>query len=204
MNGATPQREKVEFPTNQPVLLRLDYDEGKLTAGRFGDQIQRTFDGGKKIAWLDIDVDTLILESGAKAGDEIAIQKREAKGPGGRKKVSWEVERVQEEPEPPPAPAARDARPTAAPLPQRAPVSAPRPTPRPVNEDRKQLPIDNSRVEATLHEARTFADCLASAAHACLLFNVEAKEQGRDEAWDKADIRTIAITLFIQRGGAKK
>jgi hypothetical protein len=32
------QREKIEFPTNTPVVLKLDWDEGTLKPGRFGDE----------------------------------------------------------------------------------------------------------------------------------------------------------------------
>src|SRR5579871_526024 len=89
-------REKVAFETNTPVLLRLDYDEGKLSPGKFGDQYQCTFDNGAKIAWLDPEVHALIIQTGARAGDEIAITKREVRD-GNRKRARWEVEKVEDE-----------------------------------------------------------------------------------------------------------
>ena len=218
-NGTTPLREKIQFPVNTPVILKLDYDEGQLSQGRFGDQMQRVFDNNTRIAWLEIEVDELIKQSGAKAGDEIGITKRETQT-GSKRRVTWEVQKVEAEPENHPANraynaeadaranqdtrprAARAASPRSAPPPQPAPPLASQP--RPVNEDRKQLPIDNARVEATLHEARSFADCLAAAAHATMLYNIEAKAQGIDFEWDKADVRTIATTLFINRAGGRK
>ncbi len=97
-NGAAaPLREKVQFRTNETEFLKLEFDPpAEPRAGRFGDQYMYFFDGNR-IAWFDPPVHELILRSGAAAGDEIAVTKREVKE-GRRMSVRWEVELVQEEP----------------------------------------------------------------------------------------------------------
>ena len=91
------QREKIEFPTNTPVVLKLDWDEGTLKPGRFGDEYMYVCDNDARIMWVKPELHTLIQQSGARAGDEIAITKREVKD-GSRRRTQWEVEKVEEEP----------------------------------------------------------------------------------------------------------
>jgi hypothetical protein len=200
-NGATPQREKVAFPTNEPVLLKLDYDDGVLSAGRFGDQYQYTFDGSTRIAWLDPDVRALILQSGAKAGDEIAIVKRESRQ-GAKKRVSWEVAKVEEDANAAynAELAARDAQGSrSGPARERAAqlASAPRPAAAPPAQRPAQIPLDNTRHEQTLLHARLFADCILAAVHAAALSEDESNTV--ELHWGQDDIRAIATTIYIAR-----
>lgn len=96
-NGATsangsmqPLREKVVFATNTPQRLTLEFDPpSEPRAGRFGDQYMYFF-GGNKIAWFDPPVHAQIVASGAHAGEEIEICKREVRK-GNRKHATWEV-----------------------------------------------------------------------------------------------------------------
>lgn len=204
-NGNGNLREKVEFPLNEPVVLKLDYNDGVLRAGQFGDQYQYTFDAGTRIAWLDPEVRTLIQKSGAKAGDEIAIAKREAKGQGGRRRVTWEVERVEEEPQPNhPANATYNAEASARANQDTRPKAAQRSTPRsaPRAAAPQQVPLDNAREEFTLKNARLLADCIAAAAHAAVLSEDESKTF--ELHWQQEDIRAWATTLYINANGGKK
>src|SRR6478672_5333862 len=91
------QREKIEFPTNTPVVLKLDWNEGTLKPGRFGDEYMYVCDNDARIMWVKPELHTLIQQSGARAGDEIAITKREVKE-GSRRRTQWEVEKVEQEP----------------------------------------------------------------------------------------------------------
>jgi hypothetical protein len=84
-------REKVSFPANTTVLVTLEFDTGKLVAGKFGDQYQY-FLLGEQIMWVDPAVNEAIVATGAGANDEIGITKRT--------KGAWEVFRVEEEPLP--------------------------------------------------------------------------------------------------------
>jgi hypothetical protein len=54
-------------------------------------------DNDARIMWVKPELHTLIQQSGARAGDEIAITKREVKD-GSRRRTQWEVEKVEEEP----------------------------------------------------------------------------------------------------------
>jgi hypothetical protein len=200
VNGSAPMREKVEFPINTAVLLKLDYDDGQLKAGRFGDQYQYTFDGSTRIAWLDPEIRDLILQTGAKAGDEIGITKRETKT-GSKRRVNWEVQKVEEDHQHGANGAynaeltARDARETKRPQLTSAPKPAPAARP-------KQIPIDNAREEQALLHAQLFADCITAAVHAALT-SIE-EHQNFDLPWDKDDIRAIATTIYINRCGGRK
>lgn len=124
-SGAAPQREKVSFQTNIPVLVQLEFDPPtQAREGRFGDQFMY-FLAENRIMWVDPEVHQEIVRTGAAAGSELAICKRELRN-AGRKHIQWEVVLQQEEPAQP-APAQRPAASAA------APRSAPRPS-RPVTD----------------------------------------------------------------------
>jgi hypothetical protein len=89
-NGDRPLRDKIDFRTNVPQRLTLEFDPPtEAREGRFGDQYMYWF-GGNKIAWFDPPVHAEIVASGALAGEEIEICKRETKS-GNRKTTRWEV-----------------------------------------------------------------------------------------------------------------
>jgi len=225
-NGAAarPLRDKVEFPVNEPVVLKLDYDDGQLTPGRFGDQYQYTFDQGTRITWLDPEVRDLILRSGAAAGDEIAITKREIKGNNGRKRAQWEVEKVEDHtslgPTPQEIAAAERAEAQARAQAQREEaerlararpeaqkpghliegqgppcVAASRQQPAPA----KPAPASDPRTEIVCRMARDFADCLMAAVGACQLSQAEAQKIGFNLPWDAGDVRAIGTSMYINR-----
>lgn len=53
-------REKIEFPTNTPVIVRLDWDEGTLKRGRFGDEYMYVTDADQRIMFVKPEVHQLI------------------------------------------------------------------------------------------------------------------------------------------------
>jgi hypothetical protein len=88
--SSAPLRDKVQFATNVPQRLTLEFDPpDEPRAGRFGDQYMYFF-GGQKIVWFDPPVHAQIVASGAHVGEEIEITKREVKK-GNRKHTTWEV-----------------------------------------------------------------------------------------------------------------
>ena len=211
-----PPREKVEFPLNTPVVVTLDFDDGQLTAGRFGDQYQYTFDQGTRIAWLDPEVRELILKTGAAARDEIAICRREIKGANGRKRAQWEVEKVEEDNDGPTQAEidaaeradaearatrnreeaerlARAAQPAAAPAKRTRAKAADDPTPAAAPAPATSDP----RTAVTCKMARDFADCLLAAVTACQLSTAESANLGFPLPWTASDVRTIATTMYI-------
>ena len=202
-----PLREKVEFPLNIPVLLTLDFDDGQLTAGRFGDQYQYTFDQGTRIAWLDPEVRELILKTGAAARDEIAICRREIKGANGRKRAQWEVKKVEEDNDGPTqaeidAAERADAEARATRNREEAERLARAAQPAKASRAKKAEappapPANDQRTALTCKLARDFADCLFAAVTACQLSTAESEKLGFPLPWTASDVRTIATTMYI-------
>ena len=57
------QREKIEFPTNTPAVLKLDWNEGTLKPSRFGDEYMYMCDHDARVMWVKRELHTLIQES---------------------------------------------------------------------------------------------------------------------------------------------
>ncbi|HLJ49102.1 MAG TPA: hypothetical protein VKU01_23970 [Bryobacteraceae bacterium] len=203
-NGSgRPQREKVLFPVNEPVILMLDYDQGELSPGKWGDQFMWGFDGHTRVAWMDPDVDALIRKSGAKAGDSVAICKREIRS-GSRKRVQWEVERIDDETGMPAGEphqddliaekeeAARRARRDA-----ERPAPEPAPAPAPVKASNGQ----DTRAAGIAVAAQQFSDHIIAAVLACQDSTKRADQLGFSLPWTAADVRAIATTMYIQSAG---
>jgi hypothetical protein len=199
----TPLREKVQFQPNIPEVLQLTSDDGRLVEGRYGDQYMYTFADGR-IAWLDPAVRDLILKSGARAGDEVAICKRETRA-GNKRSVRWAVEKVEEEPA-----AAHDMAPA-------APATAARTTPiatAAVAAPQAQAQATTAPAAAAVPqmpnrwntEILNYADCFSDAAE--VLERAEAsglRYLKRPVLFGAEDLRAVATTLFLQRyrGGAR-
>ena len=117
------ERQKVTFEVGKPVVVELEFNDGQAVAGKFGDQYQY-FLGGNRIMWVDPAIREMIVNTNAKAGDQVAIQKVEIKN-GNKKRVAWQVARIQrdDEAERPPvvssAPRAQAPQPAPAPPPAR-------------------------------------------------------------------------------------
>ena len=195
-------REKIEFPTNTPVLVTLDFNEGILKPGRFGDEYQYVVNQDAGIFWAKPELHQLIEKSVARAGDDIYITKREVRD-GNRKRVQWEVARVEEEP------AAAAA---AAPPP--APVAKPNGTHVAAAASRTQ-PQAAPRLAEQLCEAHREANCqlcrqqqpinpLSQALRMAIDAAVEAREyanrRGIQIGFAVEDIRAMAATLLINGG----
>lgn len=188
-------RDKVQFPTNTPVLLTLDTDPQRAQAkpGVRGDQYMYFFEGSQ-IAFVDPPVHALIVNSGAQRGDEIAITKRETRN-GNRKGIAWDVELVQDEPNPHPG-APEWAEPAPAPAPAPKPASqaksASAPAPAPASAPPSVLTMGGALIAAI--DAIAEASRHASAKH------------GWDEElpMDTDLIQKLAVTIYIQAHGGKR
>jgi len=176
---AAPLREKVMFQTNIPQAVTLEFDPPTAAReGRFGDQFMY-FLGDGKIMWADPPLHEEIKRSGAKAGSELGICKRELRN-AGRRHIQWEVNTIEEEPQqPPPAPRPPAAAPAARPT-----RSAPRETAPP------PIRAGNERIAGNL-----MAAALREAIEACDLASFDARPE---------DIRALAITIYINATGGKK
>jgi hypothetical protein len=171
------QREKIEFPTNQPVIVKLDFDaEGVLKPGKFGDQYMYTCDDDARIMFVDPPVREAILRTGAQAGDEIAITRREVRE-GNKRAVRWEVAKVEEEPPPPADP------PPPPPQPARTAPAAPAPAPQPA--------------AAAAPGAAQLADAITAAIDAAVVTERHAAQRGLALRWTSEDVRAMALSLYI-------
>jgi hypothetical protein len=180
-NGTSSLREKIAFQANMPTLLTLDHSDGQPCAGRFGEQYMYTFDGGKKIAWLDPDVRKAILATGAGAGDQIFVTRNETRE-GNRKHVTWNVERVEDEPAQAPArPASKPPATCTRPGPD-----APRPT-----ASAPQASSSNGAARAALADALAIAIDVAAEAEQL------ASRKGLAVRFQAEDIRALALTVYI-------
>jgi hypothetical protein len=188
------QREKIEFPTNTPVVLKLDWDEGTLKPGRFGDEYMYVCDNDARIMWVKPELHTLIQQSGARAGDEIAITKREVKD-GSRRRTQWEVEKVEEEPaaaysQAQPAKQAQAANPPAkATAPQLAPEIAAQ-----LCEVHREV---NCALCTPAEEAVPLARALRAAINAAAAAETHAGARGLAIRFSAEDVRAMALTLLI-------
>lgn len=211
-----PMRDKVEFPTNTPVFIKLDFNEGVLKPGKYGDEFMYVVDNDERIFFAKPELHNLIAQSGARAGDEIAICKREVKNDTGRKTVRWEVERVQEEPPeaytPPATPMAQppartngNARPAAAPATAPAP-----PQPQPAPELAAQLcevhREANCQVCAQASRSNPLTPALALAIDAAAVAELQAHRRGLAIRFSAEDVRAMALTVYIDQrrnGGSR-
>ncbi len=201
-NGRS-QREKVLFPVNEPVVLTLDYDHGELSPGKWGDQYMWGFDDHTRVAWLDPDVDALIRKSGAKAGDQIAVCKREVRS-GSRKRVQWEVERIDDETGMPTGEPHQDdliAEKEEAAQRARQEAQRPRPEPTPAKASGSQAKESEPRAAAIAATAQQFADAIIAAVLACQSSAKRSAEIGFALPWAAADVRVIATTIYIASAG---
>lgn len=185
-NG-TGLREKVNFEVNVPQALILEHDDGVPSQGRFGDQYMYTF-AGQKIAWVDPEVRDLILRARAGAGDQIAVCKREARD-GHRKRVLWEVEKIEEEP---PAP------PTQPPAPH---ASTMRPAPANGSAPEAHQAIAPATGAPASGPAGLLTVAYRASIDAAIDATAYASQRGLKLALDAGDIRAAAISLFIHLSG---
>ena len=202
------QREKVSFEPNVPVPVTLEFDDGVPVPGRFGDQYQY-FLGDEKIMWVDPPLRDKIRATGAAAGDEVYITRQETRQ-GRRKSVDWVVERVEDEPAgdmplPPPPdddPEAALAESTRRFVSEPAPAPAPKPAAR--AQQRSAPPARAAAARAAepptpapLHSPITA--CLTEALAAVRTVEDAAAASGRPLVFSTADIRALAVTLYIRR-----
>lgn len=174
-----PRRERITFQSGIPVVVTLDYaaDHGKQVTSRSGEtEYMHTF--GDKIAWLNEDANRALASTYADAGTQVAIVRR------GRtlETSTWEAEIV--------------ATPKAA-TPPRAP-QATRPAPRP-SEPAQSIaatPSQASRIPADAAEV-ALTTAYMHAIEVAITAQAYAAERAMHIAFDAADIRAMAATIYI-------
>jgi hypothetical protein len=199
-NG-THLREKVAFPTNMPVTLGLEFDPpAEPRPGRFGDQYMYWLEGNQ-VAWLEPEVHQAILDSGARAGDAIAITKREVRQ-GNKRRILWEVERADAADEQ----FVTTAQPTSKPAARASAacggagvlVSQPRPQPAP-----QPAPVDAPQQPTAAH-AEALRVSLIAAVDAAIAAEAHAKNRSFNLRFDPREVQALASTMFIALTGGRR
>ena len=180
------QREIIhpQTATDQPLIVLLDRGpEGIQREGKFGIDFQYTLNEDSAVMWAKKELRDAIVASGAQAGEEIAIQ---AIKRGTR--TSWQVQRVEEEPNPAAAPPPRTQRQ------QEAPAHGTRETKANGNGHAPDA-------APTREPARPGAAILASALYTAIDAAIAAEEYARAKSFalkfSRDDIRALAISLYI-------
>jgi len=206
-------REKITFPINVTRVVGIN-DAGTLAPGLSGDEYQYILHG-EKIMWVPPEVHQLITRLNARGGENLAITKQ-ATGAGKDRRITWLVQRVQDEPTaataprpaPQPARTARPPQPAAAlaadgtepdwadihnadPYPEvQLPTAPARPaTPQPA-------PMPATDADALLNALCTAIDVAA-------LAQAHAARRGYPLHFEAGDIRALASGLMIERRDAR-
>lgn len=171
---------------NVPVELRLRYaGSGKPVQGQYGPQVMYTVEdrsGGVRTLYLDPAVATKIDMLDLAVGQPFLLCKRQAVQ-GGRKNTEWEVSRIERP---------GDARP---------PVTK-------VTDHAYAIPATGATPISTPAQtgpAALMADCLRQAVDLLATTQKYASERGFPlVTFSAEDIRTTAVSLFIERGREAK
>jgi hypothetical protein len=213
MNG---RREKVTFEQNVPVTVTLQYPQGRIVSGNFGEQVMFSL-MGNQIMFLDLAVAQKINMLEVQAGESITIIKRNSKmydvnlTPGTETMRKIRSTHYEEEPE---SPVMTQMRGTMANIQEGRPPAAPRPMPVPVNAGASvtstrpsaapMMPVqrDHQNSDSTRHsnplvdEANNLVDV-----YAAVLDRALKQYQGRIKP---EEVRSIVLSAYIQQGKAAK
>jgi hypothetical protein len=218
-------REKITFPTNVPVFVKLDRNPpaDPMPNCRFGDEYMYVCNDDAQVLFAKPELHTLILAAGAKAGCELAITKAETKT-GNRKTTAWQVEPIQDEPADTPR-ARTDAHPAAKNT--STPPAAPRPEASAAAAAPQQRPQPAPKLAEALCELHREANCplcrqqasgspnplsgpLQLAIDAAAVAELYAHRRGLAVRFSGEDIRALALSLYIDgsrranNGGARQ
>lgn len=193
-------REVIRF-NGEPVRLVLDIppENGVRREGKYGVDWQYTVNGNSASIYLPLAGRDALIQSGAAAGDEVAIQKLG--------KDRWAVEVLSDaQPEPAPAPApAQPHRPKARPFPNAAYYNPGVPqadSPLPIVAKPKAngaQPAQAAAAAAVHHPyEERYARMFVVAAHALSLAHQQLIGEGLDlEPFNWEDVRALAIHFAI-------
>jgi hypothetical protein len=191
-------RELVRFADNVPEVVKLAFDDGVPSEGKFGPQFFFTWDDGRA-SYLDPDARAKLLAAGARKGDQVEIVKVAGyiTVAGARKKTTdWRVQRI-----PGPAAAPQMAKPEeAAPKPQSHAGDQPHVSTN-GNGNGAGKSNGNGHTEVPFvgtNHGQYLLSALVNTIDMCIAAEQYAKAKGRELRFDNQDIRAIAISFFIQ------
>lgn len=170
----------IRFEFNVPVRVALKYAEGKPIEGRYGESLLFSTTDGRRF-FIPAPVGEQITALGIRPGEPISITKVEGKV-GRRRIASYEIER------------ASGAAPAAAPSP--APRPGPVMMPAPAAGPASASPSAEPSIRRYLYDNYKVA--------VDVLVEVEkySKARGLAVEFTAEDVRTLAATVLIQKGGS--
>ena len=191
----SPQRQKIEFEPNIPVSMTLEFYGGKQVPARNGVQYLYWVDGNRSM-FADPEPHEMIQASGAKQGDTIEVTKT-LRG----KKIGWEVVHVVDDPDDDSAQetAAQAALRNSQTAPQARPAAAP---PAPARKTAPAAAAAAPIAEPAPVLTRTTLDlvsCFVAAIDALQEAKDYGKRKGLDLRFDSGDVRSLAISVYIDK-----
>lgn len=188
------RREVIRFDA-EPVKVKLDRGPhaGIECHGQYGIDWRYSVNGGKAVMYLPEEGRQALVQSGAAAGEEVAIRRLG--------KARWEAERIEpdlpfvqpdtqeaNEPDQPPPPCSATR-----PLPERL-FARPEPEPAPEPPSPPETaPFPASSVAATRH----MMSCYCVAVDVAVEVQEYARRKGINIAFTGSDIRAMGITVYI-------
>jgi hypothetical protein len=188
-------RPKITFTLNVPVVVVLLFPDGRPVESRFEDQLYYSVvdDAGEEMAmYVPTCVGPKIAALGLHKGDAIEITKKQTQI-GTRKQVEWLVRRAIAAPAPPPEAWERETRNG------HATAAAPARTSEP-NGGTRAVTSPTIMPEPLL----SMSASLRLALDACKEAEAYSREIGRPVAFDTADTRLLATTIFINANPSRK
>lgn len=206
MSAAAQPRQRVAFEVNLPVEIQLDGDGNPTEQpSRNGDQEYRYFLRHYSIMWVPPEVHDAIQRAQAGPNACFALTKHRAPKP-------WSVVHLEDEP----ATAATQPTPISQPRQQRynppqseeagalAAQRAMQPAPTPAAQQPAPLapPAQLAPTEKQ-PDTRAYYTALCAAVQTAAAGEKYAQQIGRPVAFDSADIRAMATTLFLEQQGGR-
>lgn len=193
--------EILRFETNVPVEIALAYPTGKLVEGQYGDQYYYTLTDGRG-TYVQPIVEKRRTELGIGKGEPFSICKREIKD-GNRKRIEWQVARVD------PAPESELAAQLEQSIEEAKARKAPQPVVRPAAAGETTHPKVNGvhvNGSAKPENGTTAAGAgvtllklsLRAAVDAALDAEGYAKDRNYSIRFTSEDLRAMALSLYIQ------
>lgn len=188
-------RELLRPQFDTPLIVSLDFgSDGIEKEGKHGVDYMYTCNNDDAIMFLPPDARNALRIAGVQPGEEIALIKRKA-----GKQTLWEIQRVEEEPDPRPAPprttrqlAAAAATRAAAPAPSSAQASgAVVRDPATVTQPARPTAVQQPTATAQL------AAALCAAIDAAVEAETYANRKGLKLQMSADDIRAMALSIYI-------
>jgi hypothetical protein len=203
-NGSTNLRERIKFELNRPIEVTIE-GEGVEQAGTYGIEYRYML-ADRKIMWVQPDAHYAIdriHQSGTTWPFTVEICHRK----DGRKAATWEVVHLEDEPQQPAArPRPASQQPAARPEPTPAMPAASRALPLsngPANGDPPAASQPDPRVATEVGNVDLYT-CMCAAIRVAAAAEKFAAQIGRSLAFETADIRAMAASLYIENRGARR